>query len=61
VALYLNVNRSYGIQEGKPANLIIVNAENTYDIIRNYSDILYSIYQGKVLFKCKLKEIKKIY
>lgn len=45
----MSIEEQYGIEEGKPANLIILNAEDEYDAIRRQSSVLYSIRNGKVL------------
>ena len=45
-ALHLD---DYGIKEGNTANLIIVNADNEFEAIRNLSPVLYSIRQGKII------------
>lgn len=45
----LNLADSYGIAVGKPANLIVLNAESRYDAIRNRSNVSYVISQGKLL------------
>ncbi|KOF56489.1 cytosine deaminase [Clostridium sp. DMHC 10] len=51
----LHIEDSYGIEVGKPANLIILNAEDEYDAIRKQAEILYSIRRGKVLAKTEPK------
>lgn len=45
----LNILNEYGIEEGKPANLIILPAENSYDAIRRQVPALYSIRNGKII------------
>lgn len=47
----LNILDKYGIEEGKPGNIIILPAENGYDAIRRQVPILYSIRNGKVIAK----------
>jgi cytosine deaminase len=47
----LNILDKYGIEEGKPANLLILQAENGYDAIRRQVPILYSIRNGNVIAK----------
>jgi len=51
----LHIEDNYGIEVGKPANLIILNAENEYDVIRKQAEVLYSIRKGKVLAKTEPK------
>ncbi|MDC3417018.1 cytosine deaminase [Aquibacillus salsiterrae] len=43
----------YGLEEGKSANLIILDADDEYDAIRRQSSILYSVRHGKVLVNTK--------
>lgn len=45
----LNIQDSYGIKEGNPGNLIILNGNNDYDIIQKRSSVLYSIRNGKII------------
>lgn len=45
----LNLGESYGITLGKPANLIVLNAESRYDAIRKRATVIYVISQGKLL------------
>lgn len=49
----LNIENEYGIEVGKPANLIILDGENGYDAIRRQASILYSIRNGKILAKTR--------
>lgn len=45
----LNVSDRYGIEVGKPANLIVLNAKDRYDAIRSRATVSYVIAQGKLL------------
>ncbi|EIA25475.1 Cytosine deaminase [Candidatus Arthromitus sp. SFB-4] len=45
----MNIQDSYGIKEGNPGNLIILNGNNDYDIIQKRSSVLYSIRNGKII------------
>ena len=47
----LNIEDKYGIEIGKPGNLILLNAESGYDAVRRRAEILYSIREGKVIAK----------
>jgi cytosine/creatinine deaminase len=42
-------NESYGIDVGKPANLIVLDAEDCYDAIRRRAAVRYVISRGKLL------------
>lgn len=41
------------IEEGKPANLLILPAENSYDAIRRQVPVRYSLRQGRVIAETK--------
>ena len=45
----LNVSDRYGVEVGKPANLIVLDAKDRYDAIRNRATVSYVISQGKLL------------
>lgn len=47
----LNLADRYGVEEGKPANFIVVDADNAYELIRDMAPVLYSVRQGKILMK----------
>lgn len=47
----LNREDSYGIKEGKPANLLIVPADDTYDLIRRHAKPEFSIRNGNVIMR----------
>ncbi|MGA5692099.1 cytosine deaminase [Cytobacillus pseudoceanisediminis] len=52
----LNIEEKYGIEAGKPANLIIFDAENEYEAIRRQAAVRYSIRRGKVIAETKPSE-----
>jgi cytosine/creatinine deaminase len=45
----LNIEDQYGIEVGKPANLIVLDAIDRYDAIRRRATVQYVISQGKLL------------
>jgi cytosine deaminase len=45
----LNVSDRYGIEVGKPANLIALDAHDRYDAIRRRAIVSHVIAQGKLL------------
>lgn len=47
----LQIEDNYGIEVGKPASLIVLDAENRYDAIRRRATVLYVISRGKLLVK----------
>lgn len=50
----LNIEDRYGIEVGKPANLIVLNAKDRYDAIRCRAIVEYVISQGKLLVKTEI-------
>lgn len=48
-ALTLNLGDSYGLQEGKSANLVILPAKDEYDAIRRQVPVRFSIRKGRVI------------
>lgn len=47
----LHLGEQYGIKEGNPANLIILNQNNFYNALNQQSEVLYNIRKGKVIAK----------
>jgi cytosine deaminase len=45
----LNIQEQYGIEVGKPGNLIILAAENGFDAVRRQTAVRYSIRRGEIL------------
>ncbi|GAP93643.1 cytosine deaminase [Leptolyngbya sp. NIES-2104] len=45
----LNIEDRYGVEVGKPANLIVLDAIDKYDAIRRRATVQYVISQGKLL------------
>ena len=45
----LNVEEDYGVEVGKPANLIVLDADDRYDAIRRRAIVRFVISQGKLL------------
>ncbi|PAE17719.1 cytosine deaminase [Virgibacillus sp. 7505] len=54
----LHIEDKYGIEEGKPANLIVLQAENEYEAIRKQAAVLYSVRNGEVIAETKPRETK---
>ncbi len=50
-AITMHIQDRYGIEEGKPANFIILDAKNEFDAICERAGILGSIRHGEYLFK----------
>ncbi|MGP9040157.1 cytosine deaminase [Cytobacillus kochii] len=49
----LQIEDEYGIEKGKPANFIILEAENEYEAVRKQATVLYSIRGGKMIAETK--------
>lgn len=47
----LNITDDYGIEAGKPANFVVLNAPNAFEAVRTRADALASIRNGEYLFK----------
>jgi cytosine/creatinine deaminase len=45
----LNIEDSYGIEAGKPANFIVLDANSEYDTIRKQAKVRYSVRNGKII------------
>ncbi|MCG9682131.1 cytosine deaminase [Vibrio sp. Isolate23] len=45
----LNIQDRYGVEEGKPGNLLILPAENGFDAVRRQVPVRYSVRHGKVI------------
>lgn len=45
----MNLQDHYGLDEGKPGNLIILPAENDFDALRRQVPVRYSVRHGKIL------------
>ena len=45
----LNIQASYGLEVGKPANLILLESDQVFDCIRCRPAVLAVVSQGKVL------------
>ncbi|QXB01148.1 cytosine deaminase [Aeromonas sp. FDAARGOS 1416] len=45
----LNVQDRYGIEVGKPANLLVLPADNGFDAVRRQVPVRYSVRHGKVI------------
>jgi len=52
----LNIEDRYGIEAGKPANLIVLAAENEYEAIRQQAVVRYSIRNGRIIAETKPSE-----
>jgi len=47
----LNVEDQYGIEAGKPANFLVLNADSPFEAVRQRAEVLASIRNGEYLFK----------
>lgn len=47
----MHLTDRYGISEGKPADFLIIDAENDFEAVQYLKDVLYSVKNGKVIMK----------
>lgn len=52
----LQIEGNYGIESGKPANFIVLSAENEYEAIRKQATVRYSFRNGKLISETKPSE-----
>ena len=52
----MRVNDEYGIEQGKFANFIVLDAKDAYEAIRERAEVLMSVRQGDYIFK---REVRK--
>ena len=52
----LQIEDRYGIEAGKPANFIVLEAENEYEAIRKQANIRYSFRNGQLIAETKPRE-----
>ncbi len=55
----MRVNDEYGIEAGKPANFIVLDAQDAYEAIRERAEVLASIRNGEYLFKREPRKNEK--
>lgn len=54
----LRIEHDYGIEIGKPANMIVLAAENGYDAVRRQVPVAYSIRKGRIIASTSPSETK---
>lgn len=47
----MNISDQYGIEAGKPANFIVLDAESSFEAVAERSDVAMSVRNGEFLFK----------
>ncbi|WP_108946542.1 cytosine deaminase [Shewanella halifaxensis] len=52
----LNIQDNYGIEIGKPGNVLVLPADNGFDAVRRQVPVRYSVRQGKVLAETKIAQ-----
>ena len=57
----LHISDSYGIEEGKPANFIVLNAANYYEALNKDATLLYSYRNGKKIIERSVSETNILY
>jgi cytosine deaminase len=53
----LTLEHAYGLEIGKPANLIVLDANSPYDAIRRIAPVTHVISRGKLLAQTKPAEV----
>ncbi|RXI79123.1 cytosine deaminase [Levilactobacillus suantsaii] len=53
----MHVADHYGIEVGKPANLVVMNSDNFYNALNTRAEVLYSIHHGKVIVRTEPKHV----
>jgi cytosine deaminase len=51
------LGEGYGIEVGRPANLVLLSAESDYELLRTQGQPLVSIRQGQVIMRRPLGEV----
>jgi len=54
----LNIEEYYGLEIGKPANFIVLDAENEYEAIRKQATVRYSVRYGNIIAETQPRETK---
>lgn len=54
----MHISDQYGIEVGKPANCILLNAADFYNALNKHVEVLYNIRHGKILAETKPAETK---
>lgn len=54
----MHISDQYGIKVGKPANCILLNANDFYNALNKHVEVLYNIRHGKILAETKPAETK---
>lgn len=52
----LNIEDKYGVEIGKPANFLVLNAPSVFEAVRTRADVLASVRNGEYLFKRTIKD-----
>ena len=55
-ARVLNLEDNYGIEVGKSANFIVLNAENFFDAMNLHKEVLYNFRNGEIISRTKPSE-----
>lgn len=55
----LHLGENYGLEAGRPANLLVLSADSDYEMLRTQGHITHSIRQGKILVKRPLAQVER--
>ena len=52
----LSLGQDYGIEPGRPANFIVLNAKTWYEALNRRAEVTMNVHQGKLISRTKPKE-----
>jgi len=55
----LNLGEGYGIETGRPANLLLLSAPDDYEMVRSQGHALVSVRNGKVLMRRRPSQVQR--
>ncbi len=55
----LNLGEGYGIETGRPANLLLLSAPDDYEMVRSQGHALVSVRNGKVLMRRRPAQVQR--
>jgi len=56
----LNLGEGYGLEVGRPANLLVLSAPDDYEMVRSQGYALVSVRNGKVLMRRTPAQVQRL-
>ena len=56
----MNLGERYGIEVGRPANLLLLSAPDDYEMVRTQGHALVSVRNGKVLMQRTPAQVQRL-